>query len=97
MSEHTLTILRCNGLVVQGSPLDPQPLKVQLFGKPDAPIQRELIDVREVDALLSALAPHAHALCSYAGGSDVPRLIEAVASMRSLFEPAPEKPRLVLQ
>ena len=91
----SLTVMRCHGVVVQGSPLDPQPLRATLFGKPNAPIERELVELREVDRLLQAIAPHALLL---ADAADAPELQDAVRSLRAVFAPPaePQPPSLLV-
>jgi len=93
----SLTLIRARGLIVPSrSPLDPNPLQQLMFGKPDAPVERDFIDAREVDALLTALRPSVHALCEYAGGAESERLISAIATLRGVFEPEERPaPRLV--
>lgn len=99
MTTISLTLIRARGLIVSSrSPLDPNPLQQLMFGKPGAPVERDFIDAREVDALLTALRPSVQAVCEYAGGAESERLIDAIKTLRGVFEPPPEErpaPRLV--
>ena len=101
MTTLTMTILRCAGIVQRDpSPLAAQPFRIVRFGTPDAQVERELIDVREVDALFAALKPHVDALLAYSAGTDAPHIEEARKALDAMFNPPPEPverpaPRLV--
>jgi len=94
-----LHIIRCVGVVVPSPPLELQPFRVVRFGSPEAPLTREFVDLRELDALLTALRPAVHTVCSYGGGSPVPEVQEAIRILRGVFEAppveAPAAPALV--
>lgn len=91
----TLTVFTAHGLVTQGSPLDPQPLKAMLFGKPGNPVAKELVEMREVERLIASIAPHALLLANSVqididdGVSTDTKYAEAVKAIRAVFEPAP--------
>lgn len=87
----SLTVFTAHGLVQQGSPLDPQPLKAMLFGKPGVPVAKELVELREVGRLLLAIAPHALWLAD-AADQDIADKDErdraAIKAIRAVFAPA---------
>lgn len=92
----TLTAIPCVGVIVKAPPLELEPFRHVRFGTPEKPLERTFLDLREVDALLTALRPSIHAVCSYAGGSPVQEVQDAIATLRGVFEAPPvETPALV--
>lgn len=91
----SLTVFTAHGLVQQGSPLDPQPLKAMLFGKPGAPVAKELVELREAGRLFLAIAPHA-LLCVAtlkrcgACGEDIEAAMKALDAVFAPATPAPK-------
>lgn len=86
MTVPSLNVLEAHGVVRRSSPLDPNPFQLLLFGNKDAPLMRQLVDVREVGALLDALAPHVLAVVN---DVDQAKHAVAVTALREIFRPAP--------